>query len=141
MISNTLRIIIADDDRDDQDLLTDALVANGISRDKIILVSDGDELMSILPDFSKIPCLVFLDLNMPKKDGRKVLVEVRSNPELNHIPILIFTTSGTAAEVAMGYRLGGNTYFTKPFSYIELINLIAVIKSYWLEKAKLIDDH
>ena len=97
-------ILIADDDRDDCDMIRDALVESRLINE-LFYVNDGEELLDFLNHRGKFsdadkyptPGLILLDLNMPKKDGRKVLVEVRSNPELNHIPILIFTTSGTAA--------------------------------------------
>jgi len=139
VIPTNLSIIIADDDSDDQSLLSDALVANGIDRGKIILVSDGEELTNLLPRYAKSPCLVFLDLNMPKKSGLKVLSEVKTNPDLKHIPMLIFTTSSSKSDISSSYQLGGNSYFPKPFSYSELINLVAVIKSYWLDKGILPD--
>lgn len=138
MNSNNLIIIIADDDIDDKSLLIEALAENGIDRQKIVMASDGEELMLILPQYSKAPCLVFLDLNMPRKNGIKVLSEVKANPELRHIPILIFTTSNSKSDIHSCYDLGSNTYFTKPFSYTELITLVGCIKTYWFEKATLV---
>lgn len=138
MNSNSLTIIIADDDADDRALLLEALIENGISNEKVVLVSDGDELISVLPLHSKLPCIVFLDLNMPKKNGLKVLSEVKADPNLKHIPILIFTTSNSRNDILTSYKLGGNTYFTKPFSYAELSGLVKAIKLYWFEKAILL---
>ncbi|HEX5169103.1 MAG TPA: response regulator [Cyclobacteriaceae bacterium] len=137
MAHNNLNIIIADDDNDDSALLIEALVENGIDRSKIIVTPDGETLLSILPTYSKTPSLVFLDLNMPRKNGMKVLSEVKSNPELRHIPILILTTSNSKSDINTCYELGGNTYFTKPFSYTELMQLVRIIKLYWFETASM----
>lgn len=127
-------IIIADDDIDDKLLIQDALSENGISKEAIILTSDGDELLEVLREYNK-PCIVFLDLNMPRKDGRQTLKEIKSDPFLRHIPVIIFTTSTSTDDVISSYKAGSNTYFTKPSTYSELVNVFHVIKSYWLERA------
>jgi CheY-like chemotaxis protein len=137
VITNNVTIIIADDDSDDTSLLIEALVETGVERSKIVATTDGEALLSVLPAYSKIPCLVFLDLNMPRKNGLKVLMEVKADPTLRHIPILILTTSNSRSDILTCYELGSNTYFTKPFSYIELISLVETIKAYWFEKAVL----
>jgi CheY-like chemotaxis protein len=135
--ANKVTIIIADDDNDDKSLLIEAFLENGMEREQIILASDGEELLSILPAYANIPCIVFLDLNMPRKNGLKVLSEIKADQYLRHIPILIFTTSNSRSDIHSCYDLGSNTYFTKPFSYTELINLVGAIKTYWFEKATL----
>lgn len=135
MISENLRIIITDDDLDDRNLLTDALVVNGFSREMIYHFSDGEELMHTITDHARFPCILFLDLNMPKKNGIKALEEIKSDPHLKHLPVLIFTTSTSPTDISSCYASGANTYFTKPFSYSELISLVEVIKVYWIDKA------
>jgi DNA-binding response OmpR family regulator len=72
---------------------------------------------------------------MPKKNGFKALVEIKSNPRFRHIPILVLTTSNSRKDISKCYEMGANTYFTKPFSYTELINLVRAVKVYWLESA------
>jgi len=134
MIPENLRIIITDDDLDDQSLLTDALIVNGFNREMIFRLSDGEELSLVIHEHAKFPCIVFLDLNMPKKNGLKVLEEIKADPQLKHIPVLIFTTSTSPTDISSCYSLGANTYFTKPFSYSELISLVEVIKVYWIDK-------
>ncbi len=134
---NNLTIIIADDDEDDKALIQEALVENGIKGEKVILTSDGEELLNILPRYANNPCIVFLDLNMPRKDGRRALAEIKSNEILKHIPVIIFTTSSSKSDITTSYKLGSNTYFTKPFNYQDLVNLISTIKTYWFEKASL----
>lgn len=135
MISENLRIIITDDDLDDRNLLTDALVVNGFSREMIYHFSDGEELMHTIRGHARFPCILFLDLNMPKKNGIKALEEIKSDPHLKHLPVLIFTTSTSPTDISSCYASGANTYFTKPFSYSELISLVEVIKVYWIDKA------
>jgi CheY-like chemotaxis protein len=134
MIPENLRIIITDDDLDDQSLLTDALVVNGIRREMIFLITYREELSKAIQEHAKFPSILFLDLNMQKKNGLKVIEEIKADPNLKHVPILIFTTSTSPTDISSCYALGANTYFTKPFSYSELISLVEVIKVYWIDK-------
>nr|PZN51461.1 MAG: response regulator [Bacteroidota bacterium] len=131
-------VIIADDDIDDRLLLTEALVENGVERSRILLACDGEELLSLLAEYSHTPSIIFLDLNMPKKNGLKTLEAIRANPTQRHIPVLIFTTSNSRSDILSSYDLGCNAYFEKPYSYSELVDMVGVIKSYWFEKATLI---
>lgn len=134
---NNITIIIADDDQDDKLLIQEALEDNGIGREDVVLTSDGEELVKVLRNYNNEPCIVFLDLNMPRKDGRQALKEIKSDPALKHIPVLIFTTSAAYDDIVSSYRSGGNTYFTKPSRYADLVEIIRAIKSYWLEHATL----
>src|SRR5690554_6075590 len=138
MVSGVPMVIIADDDIDDRLLLTEALVENGVERSRILLACDGEELLSLLAEYSHTPSIIFLDLNMPKKNGLKTLEAIRANPTQRHIPVLIFTTSNSRSDILSSYDLGCNAYFEKPYSYSELVDMIGVIKSYWFEKATLI---
>ncbi len=135
---NHLTIIIADDDDDDKTLITNALVDNGIKKEHILLTSDGAELLEVLKGFETRPCLVLLDLNMPRKDGFKALAEIKSDQMIKHVPVIIFTTSNSSKDILTTYKLGSNTFFTKPNYYHELVELMGVIKSYWFEKAALL---
>lgn len=135
---NHLTIIIADDDDDDKTLITNALVDNGIKKEHILLTSDGAELLEVLKGFETRPCLVLLDLNMPRKDGFKALAEIKSDQMIKHVPVIIFTTSNSSQDILTTYKLGSNTFFTKPNYYHELVELMGVIKSYWFEKAALL---
>ena len=138
MVSGVPMVIIADDDIDDRLLLTEALVENGVERSKILLACDGEELLSLLAEYSHMPSIIFLDLNMPKKNGLNTLEAIRANPTQRHIPVLIFTTSNSRSDILSSYDLGCNAYFEKPYSYSELVDMVGVIKSYWFEKATLI---
>ena len=135
---NHLTIIIADDDDDDKTLITNALVDNGIKKEHILLTSNGAELLEVLKGFETRPCLVLLDLNMPRKDGFKALAEIKSDQMIKHVPVIIFTTSNSSQDILTTYKLGSNTFFTKPNYYHELVELMGVIKSYWFEKAALL---
>lgn len=139
MISGDPVVIIADDDIDDRLLLTEALVENGVDRDKVVLACDGEELLSVLALYAQSSSLVFLDLNMPKKNGLKVLEAMRANPTQRHIPVLIFTTSNSRSDIIASYDLGCNAYFEKPYSYSELVDMVGIIKAYWFQKATLIN--
>lgn len=130
-------IIIAEDDADDRLLIEDALNENSISSDSLLFVSDGEELVDRLNKHATKPSLVFLDLNMPRKDGRQALREIKDNEKLKHIPIIILSTSNSEEDIETSYKNGVNTYFAKPSKYSELVEIIATVKAYWWEKAAL----
>lgn len=130
-------IIIAEDDADDRLLIEDALNENDISSDSLLFVGDGEELVDRLNKNATKPSLVFLDLNMPRKDGRQALREIKDNEKLKHIPVIILSTSNSEEDIETSYRNGVNTYFAKPSKYSELVEIIATVKSYWCEKAAL----
>lgn len=132
-----LTIIIADDDPDDRMLLIEVLEKNGVDRKRFVVASDGDELVSLLPHYSKTPSLVFLDLNMPIKNGLKALSEIKTDPSLKHIPVLVLTTSRSSEDIQTCYNLGAATFFTKPDSYTEMLELGLVVRNYWINKAKI----
>jgi len=135
---NKITILIADDDDDDKMLLVDALVEVGINKQNVILTSDGEELLQTLPQYASGPCLIFLDLNMPKMDGHKTLRAIKTSETLKHVPVIIFTTSSAAHDILATYKMGSNTYFTKPSYYRDLVDLVTLIKKYWFENAVLI---
>ena len=129
-------LVVAEDDLDDQLLIRAALVDNGMSVSDIIFVNDGDELLQILPSLQPCPVVIMLDLNMPKMDGREALQEIKKNDRFKHIPVIIFTTSSADEDVKMTYESGGNTFFTKPALYEELVEVTGLILSYWFGKAE-----
>ena len=137
MKNRSTTIIITDDDDDDKILMQEALLVNGVKKEDVILASDGDELLAILKNHTKSPCLVFLDLNMPRKGGRETLAEIKSNLLLKHIPVIIFSTSSSYEDIISTYKSGSNTYFIKPDYFQELVNMIGVIKAYWFDKASI----
>ncbi len=128
-------ILIAEDDADDRYLLQSAFEENGYS-DKLVFVENGVELLDFLHQIDgnlvKLPRFILLDLNMPKKDGREVLKEIKQNQYFKQIPIIIFSTTNNEQEMKRCYELGANSYITKPNSFENLIKTVAAVRSYWI---------
>ena len=135
-----ITILMADDDQDDQLLMEEALL-EGFPVSRLYFVSDGEELLEYLygqgqyedPVKAPRPDLILLDLNMPKKDGREALKEIKTHPKLRHIPVVIFTTSYSAADVTRTYELGANSFVTKPVTFEQLVDVIQTMSKYWFE--------
>jgi two-component system response regulator len=103
-------------------------------------VENGVELINMLETVTETgennyPKLILLDLNMPKKDGREVLKEMKGNPEFKSIPVIVFTTTKNENEIRRCYELGANTYIIKPVSFDALLNVVENIRTYWLNTA------
>ena len=128
-------ILIAEDDADDRFLLQAAFEENGFS-DKLKFVENGVEVIEYLRSLEssdkKYPRFILLDLNMPKKDGREVLRELKQHPELKKIPVVIFSTTNNEQEMRRCYELGANSYITKPNSFESLLKTVAALRSYWI---------
>jgi CheY-like chemotaxis protein len=133
-------ILIADDDLDDQELLKDALEEAEFDTKKIRFVNDGKELVDSLGANSILPCMILLDLNMPRKGGREALAEIKANELYRHIPIIIFTTSDSDADVKACYSLGSNAFMTKPHSFIDLVDSMRVLLSFWFGLTLMVTD-
>jgi CheY-like chemotaxis protein len=137
-------ILMVDDDEDDFFLVKDALKENGINN-YLRQLTDGDELLDYLLKrgrFSKTqdwysPELILLDLNMPRKDGRLALAEIKADPSLRKIPIIVFTTSNNAEDIRRCYELGANIYINKPESFDSLVELMGTVVKYWMESVEL----
>ncbi len=132
-------ILIADDDDDDQLLLASAFKEVGIDG-PLKSIGNGEELMDYLLQKGKYerskneaPHLILLDLNMPKKDGRCVLQELKKNPKLNKIPVIVLSTSFNPEDISNAYELGANSFISKPSSYVELKEIAKAIKNYWVD--------
>jgi CheY-like chemotaxis protein len=137
-------ILIADDDPEDCMLIKDAfkegLLVNGLR-----FVEDGEELMDYLRHQGKYgdrstsprPGIILLDLNMPKKDGREALKEIKSDPDLRSIPVVILTTSKEEEDILRSYDLGANSYITKPVTFAGLVEAIKSLGKYWFEIVEL----
>lgn len=139
MIVNSLPfILMADDDADDQLLVKDALAECQLA-DRLRFVEDGEELMNYLlrqakyaePDSAPRPGLILLDLNMPRKDGREALREIRAHPELRRIPVVAFTTSKADTDVGAIYDLGANSFISKPVAFDALVRVMQALTGYW----------
>lgn len=144
MKGNPITIVLAEDDEDDYLLMMDALREARVAND-IQWVKDGEELINYLlhqgpfQDLKKSsrPGLILLDLNMPKKDDREVLQEIKSNPKLRKIPIVVLTTSKSEEDIIRSYDLGVNSIIKKPVSFDEFVEAIKIMGKYWLEIAEL----
>lgn len=139
-----MQILMADDDEDDRRAVAKAWKTSRAAN-PIEFVNDGEELMDYLyqrGEFSGLatrarPGLILLDLNMPKKDGREALKEIKADPELRQIPIIVLTTSKAEEDIYRTYDLGANSFITKPVTFSSLVDLIQVIGKYWIEIVEL----
>jgi CheY-like chemotaxis protein len=137
-------IIVADDDEGERYLIQKAMEDSGVTGE-IEFVEDGQVLVDRLTNQlaaaksgpARLPCLILLDLNMPRMDGREVLNVVKSHPDLKRIPIVVMTNSKNPHDVDSTYRSGANSFFTKPLNYSDLVDLMRLLKTYWLETASL----
>jgi len=139
-----ITILIADDDEDDRLLAEDALRENRLVND-LRFVEDGEELMDYLkqrgkfsdPNQAPKPGLILLDLNMPRKDGREALEEIKSDEQLRRIPVVILTTSKAEEDILNTYDLGVNSFITKPVTFDGLVELMQLLGRYWFEIVEL----
>ncbi len=139
-----ITILLADDDPDDRQLTRDAFAENRLVN-MLHTVEDGEELMEYLRRQGRyadqknvpLPGLILLDLNMPRKDGREALKEIKADPELRRIPIVVLTTSKAEEDILRTYDLGVNSYVTKPVTFKSLVELIKVLGRYWFEVVEL----
>jgi CheY-like chemotaxis protein len=130
-------ILIADDDEDDRFLVKSALDDCQITC-TVQYVENGVEVMNYLENGvntheKQKPSLILLDLNMPKKDGREALKEIKSNPDLRSVPVIILTTSKAMEDINLCYGLGANGYIVKPNSFSELANTLKILTKFWLD--------
>ena len=131
-------VLMADDDPVDQ-VLTREAFEEAKALNPLFFVDDGVELMRYLrrePPYTEEACyprpgLVLLDLNMPLKDGRECLAEIRKDPELRHLPVIVMTTSNREEEVFTSYELGANSYITKPVDFQKLVDQVKALNAYW----------
>jgi len=144
--SESIIILMADDDEDDRMMAKDALEEAQVLND-IRFVVDGEELLDYLyrrgkfsdPADSPRPGLILLDLNMPRKDGREALEEIKADQSLCQIPIVVLTTSRAEEDICRTYNLGVNSFITKPVSFDGLVNVMRSLAQYWFEIVRLPD--
>lgn len=142
--SKPITILIADDDPDDRRLTQEAFEENHLAND-LRFVEDGEELLDYLNRRGKyaaegaapIPGLILLDLNMPRKDGREALQEIKSDPRLRNIRVVVMTTSKAEEDVLRSYNLSAASYITKPVTFDRLVEVIRTLGKYWLEIVEL----
>ncbi|HRH41930.1 MAG TPA: response regulator [Pyrinomonadaceae bacterium] len=136
-----ITILMADDDPDDRLLTKDALEESHLLNE-FETVEDGEELMEYLHQRGKYadkprPGLILLDLNMPRKDGREALREIKSDPDLRRIPVVVMTTSKAEEDILRSYDLGVNSFVVKPITFDGLVETLQTIGKYWFEIVEL----
>lgn len=142
--TNPITILMAEDDPDDRLLAREALEEARLAND-LYFVEDGEELMDYLhrrgeyadPEVSPRPGLILLDLNMPRKDGREALEEIKADSRLRLIPVVVLTTSKAEEDILRSYDLGVNAYITKPVTFESLVGVMKVLSQFWLEIVEL----
>lgn len=142
--TNPITIVIAEDDPDDRFLAKEALEESRLANN-IHFVEDGEELLEYLrhegrfndlPPDSR-PGLILLDLNMPRKDGREALREIKSDESLRQIPTVVLTTSKSDEDIVRSYDLGVNSFITKPVTFEGLVEVMRALQKYWFEIVEL----
>jgi CheY-like chemotaxis protein len=137
--AKSVTLLIADDDPDDRLLAQDALIESRLLN-PLYFVEDGDDLLDFLHRRGAYagqniprPGLILLDLNMPRKDGRQALLEIKNDPKLRCIPIVIPTTSEAEEDILRSYDLGVNSFIVKPVTFDGLVQVMRTIGLYWFE--------
>lgn len=139
-----ITILMADDDADDRQMTKEAFEESHLTND-LRFVEDGVELMDYLrrrgkysdPASSPRPGLILLDLNMPKKDGREALAELKADPKLKTLRVVILTTSKAEEDILRTYNLSAASYIAKPVTFAALIDVVKTLGKYWLEIVEL----
>ncbi|UFH56483.1 response regulator [Spirosoma sp. KNUC1025] len=139
----SMTILIADDDTDDRLFMDKALRQSGYMQ-TIRFVDDGEDLMHYLrregpynDQNAPWPNLLILDLNMPRKNGFQALSEIKADPKLRRLPVVVMTTSSADEDVIKTYNLGVNSFVTKPFNFNRLVEIVGALKTYWMDTVKL----
>lgn len=135
-----IRILVAEDDADDRMMIKDAFEESRLGN-PVDFVEDGMQLMNYLnreAEYSELvehpyPGFILLDLNMPRKDGRTALREIKASPILQRIPIVILTTSKAEEDIVRTYNLGVNSFICKPVTFDSLVEIVKTVGRYWIE--------
>ena len=137
--SKPITLLIADDDPDDRLLAREALIESRLANE-LHFVEDGEDLLDFLyqrnaysKETAPRPGLILLDLNMPRKDGREALDEIKRDPHLRKIPVVILTTSEAEEDILRSYDLGVNSFIVKPVTFEGLVEVMRTIGLYWFE--------
>jgi two-component system response regulator len=130
-----IEILVVDDNPGDVQLIVEALEDAKLAN-QLHAVGDGVAAMAFLrreTPYQNVPRpnLILLDLNLPKKDGRAVLKEIKADPDLREIPVVVLTTSRADADIVKAYNLNANCYITKPVDFEQFINLLRAIDHFW----------
>ncbi len=133
-----MTILCAEDDEEDRMLMRDAMEESQLG-DRLLFVEDGEELMAYLrrqgrwadATLSPRPGLILLDLNMPRKDGREALREIKLDARLRRTPVVVLTTSSAEADIQTSYNIGANSYIIKPVTFDGLVGVMRALGRYW----------
>jgi len=136
-----INILLIEDNAGDVRLIQEAFKDSKIEN-QFSVVYDGENAMKYLykqEEFADNPSpdIIFLDLNLPKKSGMEILEEIKTDPELRKIPVVILTTSSTAEHIQQSYGLHANCYITKPVDFNAFVDVVKVIEGFWFNIAKL----
>jgi CheY-like chemotaxis protein len=139
-----MTILMAEDDPEDRMLATEGFEESKLVND-LRFVKDGEELMDYLyrrgeysePESAPRPGLILLDLNMPRKDGREALEEIKADPDLRSIPVIVLTVSKVEEDIMRSYDSGANSYISKPVTFVGLVEVLRSLSVYWLEIVEL----
>jgi len=134
-------IVLAEDDEDDRLLFREALGGDPL-QERVVYVADGQALLDLLaaavPGPNRgLPGLILLDLNMPGKDGRQSLAEIKGNPQLRGVPVVVLTTSEAEEDIVGAYAAGANSYIKKPGSFREYVETVNRLVTYWFHTVRL----
>ena len=140
-LGRPIEILLVEDSPSDTDLTVEALAAAKVTN-RLSIVEDGVQAMEFLRRQGQYaqaprPDLILLDLNLPRKDGREVLAEIRSDEKLTSIPVVVLTTSQAEQDVVRAYTLHANCYITKPVDFRQFLEVIEAIEGFWLSVVKL----
>ncbi len=146
-VKRAIAILMADDDEDDRDLTREALQNSRLANEMRFVV-DGQDLMDYLRREGSYadpsadaprPGIILLDLNMPKKDGREALAEIKADHRLRSIPVVVLTTSKDEEDVFRTYDLGVSSFITKPVTFAGLVEVMKTWQRYWFELVELVE--
>jgi CheY-like chemotaxis protein len=136
-----INILLVEDNPDDV-LLTIEVLKDAKVKNKLHIAEDGEEAIQFLYNQGKFadtprPDIILLDLNLPGKDGREVLMDIKEDPKLKRIPVVILTTSKSEEDIIEMYDHNANAYITKPVDFDQFINVVQTIEDFWLTIVKL----
>ena len=141
--ARAIAILMAEDDEDDRLLACEAFEESRLANE-LYLVKDGEELMDYLyrrGEYNEAsaprPGVILLDLNMPRKDGREALREIKADPDLRRIPVVVLTTSKAEEDILRTYDLGVNSFIVKPVTFADLVEVMCALGRYWFEIVEL----
>ena len=140
-ICEPVEILLVEDNPGDV-RLTQEVLRDGKVRNNMSVVMDGVDAISFLQQTGEYagaprPDIILLDLNLPKKDGREVLAEIKADSNLKHIPVVVLTTSSAEQDIFRSYDLHANCYVTKPVDLDQFIKVMKMIEDFWLTIVKL----